>query len=1355
MPPPEQSASSGTPQPDLHDRFQQAFRGAGMAYRGERGRGRGRGQNRFQSNQAGPDSGSMAHGTFANRGRCNHLQTSNQSDLRSPNEEPTLAGHNPPHSTSSQVPTSAVPQTVEPASSGPRVTPDPTSGSVPLVPPINESGPQVSATNSSQHPAEPRAPHQSLISHPTSHFNQTIMPEPASHFSSPYGLPSIVRKGELVISPSRPSEMTTSNIPHPASSAQMTSPAQNPIGPPPLAAVPDRSAFSVRPIRNVPLTPVCGVMTDYNDPAVPVGKFTRQRFHKQALHRKDDHYHSVNDVAVQSRYLFHLVERQDLNRISKRELEANELFRIKLEAAVRDVAGRYKKEHALSFNTKDVYLKCYGSLASGFAVPGSDMDLLMILPKDKGIVGSLQDDCKRLMEEAFLKRGYGARLLTKTRVPILRVCEKPDVQLFEDLKTEREKWDTEVKDKEEAKSLQARGLNADRLPDDVGTNQSKTTTLAVGELDTEPSSIPLPPSPDRHHSNLEFHNVGIQCDINFSNYVAIHNTHLLRCYSICDARVQKMGLFVKAWAKARKINTPYHGTLSSYGYINMVLHYLMNIADPPVIPNLQHIAKVEDSRNQKTDIELFEGYDIRYIQDMSMLDYRRSIGKMTKNMQDVGTLLRGFFRYYSDPRGFHWKNEAISIRTQGGILLKTSKGWTEAKVGGPSNSVRLRYMLSIEDPFELEHNIGRTVGFAGASAIRDEFNRAWFIISKIRRFNGRYTWHRSDGLEGEDLLAEAADRGDLLQVDRDFGRERGRLRDLAQKREAEAQAASQEGTVSIQDTDGRSHQTCCSACSQGDAKNLSRSINQPKPKLTSAIGAVQAPNNEQGKRALVWKSVDVEPPAATPEPKTEIKDESNIEVKDEPKTEVRDATNFEVKDEPKVEVKDAPSFEVKDELKAEIQDAPHFDANDAPKFEVKDEKGKSGYQPKDIRHWVASTVTYQTIDSESEDDSDDTDMATLCEKTSVTRIEDGSKSEAVHFLKEPSRKLQAGQFNIDPKDPLSAWNITTSEGGWLAWRDRLIRCKRWLPNRMKTVSDQELSGQNPFDVNRPLPNAAQQRMLLEVRAKRLQYYENLDAGGVTEVAGSQSSTHAHDETRKDSAISMGKQRRKKNKNKKLGKSRAKQEPSGGMTGAQRPQKHIDEQISNEGDIPNQSSADKDATITASEVQSPETSKQGSGGANPVEADEEAKVDDADQEKCQDIVAQASTVPNEKLAETHSLEQLQPASQAEMKPDHPKASSILPPASEHTIVVSLNDPDLVLIPDHVDPGSSAANNPGITSEPTSHTLKKLLARPESPMELRPNMLPIPAEPNFQFDIAQMRDIDAVLDGKNPCQRSEWK
>jgi terminal uridylyltransferase len=455
------------------------------------------------------------------------------------------------------------------------------------------------------------------------------------------------------------------------------------------------------------------------------------------------------------------------------EGQEKEAFRLELENVAQTAISEYAESHSTPVDPKKVKLKCYGSLASGFAVQGSDLDLLLMFPKEPEYVGDVAADSRRLLEKAFLDAGYGARLLTNTRVPILRVCQKPTPELLESLRKNRVEWEQEEKAAADEKDDALGGLDANRLPD-VTAGQLSAAAKIFAELELSPADIPLPPSPTREPANLEYKgDVGIHCDINFSNHVAIYNTTLLRCYCKCDPRVREMGLFVKTWAKARQINTPYYGTLSSYGYILMVLHYLMNIAKPPVIPNLQHIARDADAWAGKTDIELFEGFDVRFDSNEQKIERAARAGQITENKQNLGALLREFFWYYSDRQGFRWVDEVISIRTVGGILTKKSKGWTEGKWAGVDNKVRLRYLFAIEDPFEIEHNIARTVGHSGVVAIRDEFRRAWDIITKIRlTHRGEWQWRKGDGSGGEDLLEKAEDRGDLLRKDQEFNRKR-------------------------------------------------------------------------------------------------------------------------------------------------------------------------------------------------------------------------------------------------------------------------------------------------------------------------------------------------------------------------------------------------------------------------------------------------------------------------------------------------------------------------------------------------------------------------------------------------------
>ena len=146
-----------------------------------------------------------------------------------------------------------------------------------------------------------------------------------------------------------------------------------------------------------------------------------------------------------------------------------------------------------------------------------------------------------------------------------------------------------------------------------------------------------------------------------------------------------MVLFVKTWTKRRKINSSYSGTLSSYGYVLMILHYLVNIAQPPVCPNLQLCYRPPPGATpeQIAAETTIDGYEVRFWkneEEIAELAHRR---RLTVNNQPLGVLLRGFFQYYANPKfngqGFVWASEVLSLRTPGGIRDKREKGWTAAK----------------------------------------------------------------------------------------------------------------------------------------------------------------------------------------------------------------------------------------------------------------------------------------------------------------------------------------------------------------------------------------------------------------------------------------------------------------------------------------------------------------------------------------------------------------------------------------------------------------------------------------------------------------------------------------------------
>lgn len=79
---------------------------------------------------------------------------------------------------------------------------------------------------------------------------------------------------------------------------------------------------------------------------------------------------------------------------------------------------------------------------------------------------------------------------------------------------------------------------------------------------------------------------GISCDICINNLLAVVNTKLLRDYANIDTRLRQLAFIIKHWAKSRGVNETYHGTLSSYAYVLMCIHFLQQ-RRPAILPCLQ------------------------------------------------------------------------------------------------------------------------------------------------------------------------------------------------------------------------------------------------------------------------------------------------------------------------------------------------------------------------------------------------------------------------------------------------------------------------------------------------------------------------------------------------------------------------------------------------------------------------------------------------------------------------------------------------------------------------------------------------------------------------------------------------
>ncbi|KZT05204.1 PAP/OAS1 substrate-binding domain-containing protein, partial [Laetiporus sulphureus 93-53] len=210
--------------------------------------------------------------------------------------------------------------------------------------------------------------------------------------------------------------------------------------------------------------------------------------------------------------------------------------------------------------------------------------------------------------------------------------------------------------------------------------------------------------------------LGIACDIGFENRLALENTRLLMCYAMIDpARVRTMVLFLKVWSKRRKINSPYKGTLSSYGYVLLVIYFLVHVKNPPVLPNLQQMPPLRSISHEDTHLN---GHNIWFFDDIELLRQRWK----SSSTESVAELLIDFFKFYS--RDFTYSTGVASIRA--GLLSKDSKGWAnEFDKGDP----RERNRLCIEDPFEIDYNVARCVTRDGLYTIRGEFMRASRILA--------------------------------------------------------------------------------------------------------------------------------------------------------------------------------------------------------------------------------------------------------------------------------------------------------------------------------------------------------------------------------------------------------------------------------------------------------------------------------------------------------------------------------------------------------------------------------------------------------------------------------------------------
>ncbi|XP_077450743.1 terminal uridylyltransferase 4 isoform X5 [Stigmatopora argus] len=307
----------------------------------------------------------------------------------------------------------------------------------------------------------------------------------------------------------------------------------------------------------------------------------------------------------------------------------------------------------------------FGSSKNGFGFHDSDLDICMTL---EGLETAEKLNCKEIIE------GLAKVLKKHTGLPGLL---EPNPAVF-GRKAGTLVWlpvspraHGETNDHPHSQSYRRLRKSSPRLP---ATKSGLKNILPIST-----AKVPI--------VKFEHKQSGLEGDISLYNTLAQHNTRMLATYAALDERVQFLGCMIKVFAKCCDIGDASRGSLSSYAYILMVLYFLQQ-RQPPVIPVLQEIFD-GTSIPQK----IVDGWNAYFFDDLEDLRDRQNLSGRDFNTESIGELWLGLLRFYTE--NFDFKEHVISIR-QKKRLTTFEKQWTSK-------------CIAIEDPFDLNHNLGAGV----------------------------------------------------------------------------------------------------------------------------------------------------------------------------------------------------------------------------------------------------------------------------------------------------------------------------------------------------------------------------------------------------------------------------------------------------------------------------------------------------------------------------------------------------------------------------------------------------------------------------------------------------------------------
>jgi len=268
-----------------------------------------------------------------------------------------------------------------------------------------------------------------------------------------------------------------------------------------------------------------------------------------------------------------------------------------------------------------------------------------------------------------------------------------------------------------------------------------------------------------------------ECDLSMHNPLAVLNTSLLRTYAEITPVTRVLASIIKRWAKARDINNPARHTLSSYGYIVMLLHFLtyhkrtgnglMSPVAPvegnpeyrkqqgqqelPLLPNLQWMDPMWPSFPRGVPYRELPmlprnllPHPIEGEKRVNSYFYKpntpndKAVLQMLFPGQDLSLaiLLASFFRYYAYE--FDYKRHVVSLHST------AARGVVEREVKAECDGWRnYSAALTIEDPFETFYDVAHVLRGGYYHRIRREFAVAYSKLADAAA--GRAgTWNKGD-----------------------------------------------------------------------------------------------------------------------------------------------------------------------------------------------------------------------------------------------------------------------------------------------------------------------------------------------------------------------------------------------------------------------------------------------------------------------------------------------------------------------------------------------------------------------------------------------------------------------------------